>query len=55
VPKTAVVEVVEVVEVVVEEEPPSSLPHEMMVRLKRKTNKICKILFIFTFHLKKKV
>jgi len=43
VPKTAVVEVVEVV---VEEEPPSSVPHEMMVRLKRKTNKTCKILLI---------
>ena len=30
------------------EEPPSSLPHEIMVRLKRSTNKICKTLFIFS-------
>jgi len=29
------------------DEPPSSLPHEIMVRLKRSTNKMCKILFIF--------
>ena len=47
-PKTAVVEVVEVVEVVVEEEPPSSLPQETMVRLKRNTKKMCKILSIFS-------
>ena len=44
-PKTAVVEVVEVV---LEEEPPSSVPQETMVRLKRNTNKMCKILFIFS-------
>jgi len=30
------------------DEPPSSLLHEIMVRLKRDTNKICKILFIFS-------
>ena len=30
------------------DEPPSSLPQEIMVRLKRDTNKICKILFIFS-------
>ena len=53
----AVVSVVVVVVVVVvvedvlsvdADEPPSSLPHEIMVRLKRKTNKMCKILFIFS-------
>ncbi len=32
------------------DEPPSSLPHEIMVRLKRKTNQMCKILFIFALH-----
>ena len=33
------------------EPPPSSLlVHEIMVRLKRKTNEICKILFTFTLH-----
>ena len=53
-PKIAVVEAVEV-EVVVEDElsvdadePPSSLPQEIMVRLKRSTNKMCKILLIFS-------
>ena len=30
------------------DEPPSSLPQEIMVRLKRSTNKMCKILFIFS-------
>ena len=31
--------------------PPSSLlVHDIMVRLKRLTNKMCKILFIFSFH-----
>ena len=56
-PKIAVVEAVEVEVVVVEDElsvdadePPSSLPHEIMVRLKRSTNKMCKILFIFALH-----
>ena len=32
------------------DEPPSSLPQEIMVRLKRSTNKMCKILFIFSLH-----
>ena len=32
------------------DEPPSSLLHEIMVRLKRDTNKICKILLIFFLH-----
>jgi len=33
------------------EPPPSSLlVHEIMVRLKRSTNKTCKILFIFSLH-----
>ena len=32
------------------DEPPSSLPHEIMVRLKRSTNKMCKILLIFSLH-----
>ena len=32
------------------DEPPSSLPQEIMVRLKRSTNKICKILLIFSLH-----
>ena len=34
-------------------EPPpplSLLPHEIMVRLKRDTNKMCKILLIFSLH-----
>ena len=50
----AVVSVVVVVsfEVVVlsldADEPPSSLPQEIMVRLKRNTNEMCKILFIFS-------
>ena len=36
-------------EVVVDaDEPPSSLPQEIMVRLKRSTNKMCKILLIFS-------
>jgi len=64
VPKTAVVEVVEVLsevvvsssEVVVVEdvlsldadEPPSSLPQEIMVRLKRDIRKMEKHFFIFT-------
>jgi|OM-RGC.v1.026551725 hypothetical protein len=46
-------EVVVLVEVVLEDvlsvdadEPPSSLPQEIMVRLNRKTNKMCKILSI---------
>ena len=30
------------------DEPPSSLPQEIMVRLKRSTIKMCKILFIFS-------
>ena len=46
--------VVSVFDVVEEESlpelPPSPLPHEIMVRLKRNTNKMCKILFIFSFH-----
>ena len=64
-PKIAVVEAVEVLsevvvsssEVVVEDElsvdadePPSSLPQEIMVRLKRSTIKMCKILFIFSLN-----
>jgi len=32
------------------DEPPSSLPQEIMVRLKRSTNKMCKILLIFSLH-----
>ena len=33
------------------EPPPSSLlVHEIMVRLKKNTNKMCKILFIFSLH-----
>ena len=32
------------------EPPPSLLPHEIMVRLKRSTNKMCKILLIFFLH-----
>ena len=32
------------------DEPPSSLPQEIMVRLKRSTKKMCKILFIFSLH-----
>ncbi len=56
-PKIAVVEVVEVLsevvvsssEVVVDaDEPPSSLPQAIIVRLKRSTSKMCKILFIFS-------
>ena len=34
-------------ELSLDEEPPSSLPQETMVRLKRDTNKMCKILFVF--------
>ena len=30
------------------DEPPSSLPQEIIVRLKRSTIKMCKILFIFS-------
>ena len=41
-------EVVEDVLSVDADEPPSSLPQEIMVRLKRSTNKMCKILFIFS-------
>jgi len=39
-------------EVSLPEPPPplSLLPHEIMVRLKRLTNKMCKILFIFSLH-----
>ena len=52
----AVVSVVEELVVVEDElsvdadEPPSSLPQEIMVRLKRSTNKMCKILLIFFLH-----
>ena len=43
---------VSVSDVVEEAPPPSSLlVHEIMVRLKRSTIKMCKILFIFSLHL----
>ena len=50
---SVVVEEVVVVEDVLSvdaDEPPSSLPHEIMVRLKRSTNKMYKILLIFSLH-----